>query len=620
VAGTAARSTLHLHGGFDPLRFTDSPLSASLSIPLREARAETHRLLRAASFARRFRVHIAASAAITMAIAALTAGEPLVLKYIFDAIGAADSVRALGRGVPLLLAIGVLRELADAFSNWLIWRTRLGLHYDLLEKTVERLHHRALEHQRREGVGSVLTRLDRSIQGFTESVTRLLFQAFPGVVYLVLAAAVMIHLEPRLAWVVLAFAPLPALIQAKAAPMQVVRDRSLLERWSRIYSRFGEVLGGLVMVRSFAMEDAEKRRFLSEVQDANDLVIAGIRVDASFAAGANLAVMLARIAAIAAGCVLVMRGMVTIGTLVAFLGYLSGLFGPVQGLSGVYQTVRRGRVSLDEIFAILDADRHVDDRPGARPLPAVSGEVRFDGVHFAYDRRGRFALADIDLTIRPGETVAVVGHSGSGKSTLASLLLRLDDPQRGAVRIDGVDLRDVPQQWWRGQVAVVLQDPLLFNDTVRDNIAYGRPDATLTEIEEAARAANAHDFILRLPEGYDTVVGERGGRLSLGQRQRVTIARALVRNAPVLILDEATSSLDPDAEAEVQEALERLRSGRSTLVIAHRLSTVVGADRILVLRDGRIVESGTHAELMHQGGRYAAVIRRQARGLLPDAA
>ncbi len=364
------------------------------------------------------------------------------------------------------------------------------------------------------------------------------------------------------------------------------------------------------------MEDMEKQRFLREVDRANQTVIRGVGIDSGFGAANNLVVMLARVAAIGLGGWLYIRGELTIGTVLAFLGYVGSLFSPVQGLSGVYQTLQRASVSLDEIFAILDVQETLGDRPNARPVNSVQGQVEFQNVHFTYDQSNRPVLGGIDLLVRPGETLAIVGPSGSGKTTMMALLMRFYDPNEGSIRLDGADLRDLKQSSLRRNIGVVLQDPLLFNDTVRNNIAYGRPEASMAEVVEAAKAANAHDFISRLPEGYETMLGERGSRLSVGERQRITVARALIKDPPIIVLDEATSSLDAETEAMLQEALERLMKGRTTFVIAHRLSTVVGADRIIVLKEGRIVESGTHWELIRLGGYYASLVKRQTRGLI----
>ncbi|HEY9510008.1 MAG TPA: ABC transporter ATP-binding protein, partial [Verrucomicrobiae bacterium] len=307
---------------------------------------------------------------------------------------------------------------------------------------------------------------------------------------------------------------------------------------------------------------------------------------------------------------------ITVGTLIAFLGYVGGLFGPVQGLTGIYQTIQRAYVSLDEIFSILDFQEHLGDAQDAQEITQVKGDVTFENVKFRYEDRSRPILDGVSLDVKAGQTLAIVGPSGSGKTTMMALVMRFYDPHEGVIRLDGKDIRTLKQRSLRRNIGTVLQDPLLFNDTVRNNIAYGRPEATMQEVEQAARAANAHSFISQLPDKFETMVGERGGRLSVGERQRVAIARALLKNPPILVLDEATSSLDAESEALVQEALDRLMKGRTTFVIAHRLATVVNADRIIVLKNGRIDESGTHDELMRQRGYYSTLVERQTRGLI----
>jgi ATP-binding cassette, subfamily B, bacterial len=341
-----------------------------------------------------------------------------------------------------------------------------------------------------------------------------------------------------------------------------------------------------------------------------------VGIDAGLGIATNLVVTAARLTAIAVGGLFILRGQITLGTLIAFLGYVGGLFGPVQGLTGIYQTIQRAYVSLDDIFAILDVQETLGDDPRAMEVTHVRGEVKFENVKFTYEQRDRPVLNGIDLHVAAGQTVAVVGPSGSGKTTLMALLMRFYDPREGRILLDGIDLKMLKQSSLRRNIGVVLQDPLLFNDTVRNNIAYGRPNATKEEVEAAAKAANAHAFIQHLPHRYETMVGERGSLLSVGERQRVTIARALIKDPPILVLDEATASLDAESEALVQEALDRLMKGRTTFVIAHRLATVVHADRIIVLRDGRIAEGGTHEELMRAGGYYTSLVERQTRGLL----
>jgi ATP-binding cassette, subfamily B, bacterial len=576
------------------------------------------RFHRAVRFALPQRNAIVAILALTLLMAAANAAEPLALKFIFDSLGGEEKVRRFVQGLAVLAALSLGREAARGFSDWLTWRTRIGLQYALLEATIGKLHHMPLRLQRSEGVGAIMTRLDRSIQGFVAAVTQLLFNILPALVFLVISILIMFRLDWRLALLVLVFAPMPALIAMRAAPEQVRRERALLDRWVGIYSRFNEVLSGLLIVRSNTMEEVEKNRFLSKVAEANRLVIRGVATDTGYGATSNLVIAVARLAAIALGAYLAMRGEVTVGTVVAFLGYVGGLFGPVQGLSGIYQTLARASVSLDEIYNILDVQEYLGDSPDAMELTQVRGEVEFEEVHFAYEQSGRPLLDGIDLHVNAGETVAIVGPSGSGKTTLMALLMRFYDPVEGAIRIDGHDLRTLKQSSVRRNIGVVLQDPLLFNDTIRANISYARPEASMAEVEAAARTANGHEMIQRLPEGYNSVVGERGGLLSVGERQRITIARAILKDPRILVLDEATSSLDAESEAAVQSAIEALMKTRTTFIIAHRLSTVVNADRIIVLREGRIVESGPHLELLRANGYYASLVRRQQHGMIPN--
>jgi ATP-binding cassette subfamily B protein len=577
-------------------------------------------LRRAAEFLAPARGSIAAILAIALALAAVNAAEPLALRHLFDAFGAGRAGGEAVEGLVALVALGLGREALQALSNWLTWRTRIGIQYGLTEATVGRLHRLPLTFHRAEGVGAVMTRLDRSIQGLVGALSELAFNTIPAAVYLVLSVGIMLRLDARLALLVLAFAPLPALIARLAAPMQTRRERSLLERWVRIYSRFNEVLSGIVTVKSFAMEDAEKKRFLDEVSSANEVVIRGVGVDSGVGAAQNLVQIAARVAALAVGGALVARGELTLGTLVAFLGYVGGLFGPVLGLSGVYKTLRTARVSVEEVYGILDAQDHLGDAPDARDVHGLGGQIEWRGVRFAYHQSGPPLLDGIDLRVHPGERVAIVGPSGSGKSTLVALVQRFYDPTDGSVHVDGVDVRKLKQVSLRRHIGVVFQDSLLFNESVLANIAYGRPHASRHEIEEAARAANAHEFVSRLPQGYDTVVGERGSRLSVGERQRISIARTLLKDPSILILDEPTSALDAESEHLVQEALERVTRRRTTLIIAHRLATVVNADRIVVLKEGRVVEQGTHAALVALGGYYTSLVEKQTRGLLPMAA
>ena len=580
---------------------------------------------RALPWLRGFGRPVAKVVALALLLAAVSAAAPLAVMGLVDALGRVAAERLAGPGTvapatvrTILVALALVAgaELAQIWLSRLLdarsWRVRLGLDFAVRKRVTARLHQLPLTWHQQHTVGATVSRVNTSINGFVAAVGELAFKALPAIAYLGLAVAALVQLDWRLALAVCAFAPLPALIGMRAAPEQTRRDRALLAHWTATFGRWTEVLAGIRTVKGFAMEQAEEQRFLDAVAHGNARVTRGARRDARTAALQGLCAAAARLSVAALGAWLVLRGQGTVGTLVAALQYVGGLFGPIQGLTNVYATVRRASVSLESVSAILDAPDPLADTPEARDLVVTRGAVAFENLSFAYPD-GRPVLRDVTLRIAPGETVALVGPSGCGKTTLVSLLERLHAPSAGRILVDGVDVRDILQRSLRSQVGTVMQDVHLFHDTVLANITYGTPRATREQAQAAARAANAHEFIERLPQGYDTLVGERGAGLSGGQKQRLAIARALLKDPPILVLDEATSALDNESEALVQAALQRLTRGRTTLVVAHRLSTVVDADRIVVLRGGRIEAVGTHAELLAQGGYYARLFARHAR-------
>jgi ATP-binding cassette subfamily B protein len=569
---------------------------------------------RSLEFLAPYKLAVAGIVAITLVLAILGAADPMAMKVVVDALGHADRDALLG-AIAALAAIEIGRASLGALSSSLTWRVRVDVDYTLRERILAKLTTASVDYHQAEGVGGLTQKVNQSIAAFVAAFAEVAFSVLPAIVYLAISMVAMWRMDWRLALVVIAFTPLPALIGARAARAQTQRERRLMERWTRLYSRLNEVLAGIRTVKLFAMEDAERRRFLDGQREGNAIVLDGVRADSRNGAFRSLAASLARLAAIGFGGWLVLRGEITIGSLVAFLGYVTGLFGPVQGLTTTYQTLRKATVALEAIFGILDAEQEVQDLPGAVPARTLRGDIRFRDVTFAY-AGAKPLVTDFNLHARPGETVALVGPSGSGKTTLTSLLLRLHGLQSGNILVDGRDVRSFSAQSLRRQIALVSQDIHLFNDTVRANIAYARPDATDEEVKRAARNADAHDFIMSLPDGYDSIIGDRGGRLSGGQRQRIAIARALLKDASVLVLDEATSALDTVSESAVQDALARLREGKTTLVIAHRLSTVVDADRIVVLKDGRVLAEGRHEELMHGCAYYASLVGASTDGLL----
>jgi subfamily B ATP-binding cassette protein MsbA len=535
------------------------------------------------------------------------------LDAIVAGVFAGNKYATLNFAVAVVALIAIVGAVSSYMQKYLTTRVSQWVGHDLRRMVYQHVQRLSLADHHEARSGDLMMRMTSDISAVQDFINSALLGILVNVLTLAGILGVMFYINWRFTLLALSVVPALAFVVYFYTRRIKAASRAVRKREGELLSGVAEVLSSIHVVQAFAREDYEDRRFASESRFNVEAGLQARSVKARLSPIVEVIVAGGTCVVLAYGGRLALAGQLSAGVLVVFLLYLGKLYKPIRDLSKMTDTIAKASVGYERIQEVLDIESKVGNLPGARSAPAFRGRIEFDRVSFEY--RGEApVLTDVSFRIDPGQVAAIVGPSGTGKSTIAGLITRFYDPLSGHVRIDGTDVREYTIKSLRDQISIVLQDTLLFRATIWDNIAYGRPDASPEETIEAAQLANAHEFIANLPQGYWTMVGERGVTLSGGQRQRIAIARAIVRNAPILILDEPTAGLDAASEQAVIDALDRLMKGRTSVVIAHHLSTIRHADVIFVVNGSQVVEHGTHDALLANGGLYAELHRLQTTG------
>jgi len=529
---------------------------------------------------------------------------------LLTALGATDQLAILRAAAVASLLIAAFGAICSFFEKSLTTTVSQKVLHELRRTLYYHIQRLSLAYHDRKHTGDLMSRITSDIESIQSFVVSGILSALVSVLTLFGMIGVMFYINWQFTLIALSVAPCLFLVIYSYTRRIKKAARAVRKKEGEMVSIIQEALSAVRVVRVFAREDYEQRRMEVESMESVALALRARALKARLNPLVEMIVATGTAAVLWFGARMVLEGRLSAGSLILFILYLSKMYKPMQELSKLMDTYSKAAVAYERILEVFEADSAVKDLPGAVPAPLFVGRIEFDNVSFGYDPK-RPVLRNVSFRIRAGEMVALVGPTGAGKTTVTSLLARFYDPTSGAVKIDGHDIRRFEQRSLRQQISFVLQETVLFHGTIAANISYGKPGATPDEILRAARVANAAEFIERMPEGYDTLVGERGVTLSGGQRQRIAIARALIRDTPILILDEPSSALDSASESLVFEALDNLIGSMTSIVIAHRLSTIRRADVILVVKDGMIAESGSHEELMRLGGVYAELYAMQ---------